>query len=98
MCSSYLVQCESEPPRSLHRRRTASRTSRCLVPPVDLIEPGRERRADQQIVVPPTRRHTPPQRLPRSWPHFVGAGRDLMAIYPRDVGPVVGVLLEAATV
>jgi hypothetical protein len=44
--------------------------------------------------MPAARRHTPPQQLPRLREDFVGAGCQLMAIDPRDVGSIVGVLLE----
>ena len=65
------------------------------VPPVDLIEPRRQRRTDQQIVMPATRRDAPAQQLPRSWQDHKPAGGQLMAIDPGDIG-AVGVLLNPA--
>src|SRR5688572_12658481 len=84
----------SRSPRSLQPQ-----TAPCgSIPPIELVEPSRQRRADQQVVVPSTGRHAPAQQLPRSGENFVGTCRQLVAVDAGDVGPVVGVLLDPAAV
>ncbi len=66
------------------------------IPPIDLVEARRQRRADEQVIVSPAGRHTPPQQLPGPGEDLVGTGRQLMTIDPRDVGAVVDVILTSA--
>ena len=79
-----------------HRPATAGGA----IQPVDLIEPGGESGAHQQIIMPTTGRHTPAQQLPRSGEDLVGAGGELVAVDAGDVGPTTrpprnaGVLLD----
>src|SRR5215211_4087520 len=86
---------ESKPSMAMFRWGGAS----CYpIPPVDFIQPRRQRRADQQVVMPATRRHAPAQELAWSGEDLVGARRQLMPIDARDVRSVVYVLLEPAAV
>jgi len=79
------------------QRDSRSRTAACgPIPPVHLVESGGEGGADQQVIVPAAGRDGPAQQLPRTWQHFVGAGRELMAGDAGDVDPVVGVLRDVA--
>ena len=77
-------------PRTLRARIPSSRP----IPPVDRIQSRRQCRANQQVIMPPAGRHAPAQQLPRFGEDLVGAGGQLVTIDPRDVGAVVGVLLD----
>jgi hypothetical protein len=76
-----------------------SRAPPCrAIPPVDLIQPRRQRRADEQIVMSAARGDAPAQQLPRSRQDLIGAGRELMSVDPRHVGAVVNVLLDPTAI
>ena len=81
------------------RHASEPRTTPCgSVSPVDRIQPRRQRRADQQVIMPAAGRDAPAQQLARSRQDLVGASRELVAVDAGDVGAIIGVLLEAAAV
>jgi hypothetical protein len=62
---------------------------------VNLVQSCHQRRTNEQVIVPTAGWHAPQQQLAQSGENLIGAGRQLMPVDPRDVRPVLGVLLEA---
>lgn len=97
MSRTWLAQLRITPIRSV--RIPPSHTTECHPrPQVNIIQPRHQRRADQQVVVPPTRRHAPPQQPSRPRQDLVRARRQLMRIHPRDLFPAVGELLDPSSI
>src|SRR5918993_3455614 len=96
---AHRTQCNvrANSPKSL-QRRTICRTSRCPVPPVNLVKPCGQGGADQQVIVTAARRDAPAQELAGSGKDLERACRQLMTIDPGYVGAVVGVLLDPAPI
>ena len=76
----------------------AAGSPRRPLPPVDVVQPHRQRRAHQQIIMSPAGRNTSPQQLPRSRQDHLRAGGQLMAVAADYGTPFLGELLEAPTV